>query len=61
MIIGDKIKIAREHKGLSREHLATVLNMDVRTYEKIENNKRDLHLSEVEKIAKTLEILKAPL
>ncbi len=61
MQIGDKLKLARENKGLSREHLAAIADMDVRTYEKIENNKRDPHLSEIEKFSKALEISAAEL
>ncbi len=56
MQIGDKLKLARENKGLSREHLASIANMDVRTYEKVENNKRDLKISELEKFSNALEI-----
>lgn len=54
MEIGYKIHKAREDKGLSREHLASILGMDVPTYEKIENNHRDISLKEVEKIAGAL-------
>jgi len=56
MKLGDKIKLTRENRGSSREHLAALLDMDVRTYEKIENNKRDISLSETEKIANGLDI-----
>ncbi len=55
-MIGDKIRMGRENKGLSREHFAALLEMDVRTYEKIEHNKRDLQLMEVQKIADALEL-----
>lgn len=55
-MIGEKIRKARENKGLAREYVAELLQLDVRTYEKIENNKRDLQLSEVEKLAKLLDV-----
>lgn len=56
MQIGDKIRKARENKNLSRDYLANVLNMDVRTFEKIENNQRDIHLKEATELAKALEL-----
>lgn len=56
MQIGDKIRLARENKGRSREYLAQLLELDVRTVGKIENNERDLGLREASKIAKALDL-----
>ncbi|RYD51775.1 MAG: XRE family transcriptional regulator [Sphingobacteriales bacterium] len=56
MQIGDKIRKAREHKNLSRSYLAEVLQMDVRTFERIENNQRDLHLKEAAQLAQALDL-----
>lgn len=56
MLIGDKIKRKREDVGLSRDHMAAVLNVDPRTYEQIENNKREPKLSEIDKIAEEFRI-----
>ena len=54
--IGDKIKKAREAKGLSQKEVATVLKMDQSQYSKIENGKTDPYFSTIEKIAKALGI-----
>lgn len=56
MNIGDKIKKAREAKGLSQKEVATALKMDQSQYSKIENGKTDPYFSTIEKIAKALGI-----
>jgi transcriptional regulator with XRE-family HTH domain len=56
MNIGDKIKKAREAKGLSQKEVATALKMDQSQYSKIENGKTDPYFSTIEKIAKALKI-----
>ncbi len=56
MQIGDKIRKAREHKNLSRGYLAEILHMDIRTFERIENNQRDLHLKEAARLAEALDL-----
>lgn len=56
MKIGDKIKKAREAKGLSQKEVAVSLKMDQSQYSKIENNKTDPHLSTIEKIAEALDV-----
>jgi transcriptional regulator with XRE-family HTH domain len=56
MNIGDKIKKAREAKGLSQKEVATALKMDQSQYSKIENGKTDPYFSTIEKIAKALSI-----
>jgi len=60
-MIGHKLRLIRENKGLSREYLAQIISVDERTYEKIENDKRDLRLSELELIAEALEVNKEDL
>lgn len=54
MNIGDKIRKAREAKGLSQKEVATALKMDQSQYSKIENGKTDPYFSTIEKIAKAL-------
>jgi len=54
MRICDKIKKAREAKGLSQKEVATALKMDQSQYSKIESGKTDPHFSTIEKIAKAL-------
>ena len=56
MKIGEKIKKAREAKGLSQKEVAVSLKMDQSQYSKIENNKTDPHLSTIGKIADALGI-----
>jgi transcriptional regulator with XRE-family HTH domain len=56
MNIGDKIKKAREAKGLSQKEVAAALKMDQSQYSKIENGKTDPYFSTIEKIAKALGI-----
>ena len=56
MHIGDKIKKAREAKGLSQKEVATTLKMDQSQYSKIENGKVDPQFSTIEKIAGALKV-----
>ena len=54
MEIGDKIKKAREAKGLTQKEVALTVNMDQSQYSKIEKGKTDPSSSTLEKIAKAL-------
>ena len=54
MKIGDKVKKAREAKGLSQKEVAMSLKMDQSQYSKIENNKTDPYLSTIEKITEAI-------
>ena len=56
MHIGDKIKKAREAKGLSQKEVDTTLKMDQSQYSKIENVKVDTQFSTIEKIAGALKV-----
>lgn len=54
MLIGDKIRKAREDKHLSPKYLADLLRISVRTYESIEHNKRRVYLEEAELLGREL-------
>lgn len=54
MTIGDKIKKAREAKGMSQKEVAAALKMNPSQYSKIENDKVDPQFSTIEKIAEAL-------
>ena len=54
--IGDNIKKFRELKNITREQIASSLNMSLSNYSKIERGEIDLTISRVEAIAKVLEI-----
>ena len=54
MNIGDKIKKAREAKGLSQKEVATALKMDQSQYSKLEKDKTDPSVSTLAKVAKAL-------
>ena len=54
MEIGDKIKKARESKGLTQKEVALSVNMDQSQYSKIEKGKTDPSSSTLQKIASSL-------
>jgi transcriptional regulator with XRE-family HTH domain len=54
--IGYNIKKLREEKGLKQSTLASQLSVSVQTLSAIENGKKDLKLSQVEKIASCLNV-----
>lgn len=54
--LGLKIKKLREEKNISREQMADVLGLSVRTYGKIEVGERDLHVNEAVAMAKKLDV-----
>lgn len=54
--IGNNIKKFRELKDLTREQIASELNMSLSNYSKIERGEIDPTLSRIEQIAETLQI-----
>jgi transcriptional regulator with XRE-family HTH domain len=54
MDIGNKIRTAREAKGLTQKQVAIEIGMDQSQYSNIEKGKTDPYTSTVEKIAKAL-------
>lgn len=54
--IGDNIKKFRELKNITREQMASDLEMSLSGYSKIERNEIDLTLSRIQKIAQILDI-----
>lgn len=56
MNLGSNVKRIREFRNLTRETLASELNMSLSGYSKIERNEVDLTFSRLEKICKILEV-----
>ncbi|MDR6922242.1 MULTISPECIES: helix-turn-helix domain-containing protein [Chryseobacterium] len=56
MTLGEKLKKARISKNLTQEYLAEVLNVSQKTYSNFENDKSKPAFSQVEDIAKVLEV-----
>lgn len=54
--IGDNIKKFRELKNITREQMASDLNMSLSGYSKIERGDTDLTISKIERIAEVLGI-----
>jgi transcriptional regulator with XRE-family HTH domain len=54
--IGDNIKKFRELKSITREQIASNLNMSLSNYSKIERGEIDLTISRIEQISEILEI-----
>ena len=54
MNLGDNIRKIREAKGLSSKEVALTCKMDPGQYSRVENNKTDIALSSIVKIAKAL-------
>ncbi len=51
MSLGDNIKKIREQKGLLQKQLAAEVNIPYTSYNKIENNTRDIAIDELERFA----------
>jgi transcriptional regulator with XRE-family HTH domain len=56
MNVGDNIKKFRELKNLTREQIASELNLSLSGYSKIERNEVDLTISRIFEIAKILNV-----
>jgi transcriptional regulator with XRE-family HTH domain len=56
MTLGEKLKKARINKNFTQEYLAEVLNISQKTYSNFENGKTKPDFSQVEDIAKALEV-----
>jgi transcriptional regulator with XRE-family HTH domain len=54
MNLGNNIRKIREAKGLSSKEVALTCKMDAGQYSRVENNKTDIALSTIVKIAKAL-------
>ena len=54
MKVGDKIRDLRTLKKLSQENMAEMLDMSLGAYGDIERNKKDISLTRLEQIAKSL-------
>ena len=54
--IGENIKKFRELKNITRDKIASDLNMSLSNYSKIERGEIDLTISRVQEIAKILEV-----
>lgn len=48
--IGERIKELRESKGLNSKDIAKILDINVSTYSKLENNKKSIGVSELSKV-----------
>lgn len=51
MSLGDNIKKIREQKGLQQKQLAAEVNIPYTSYNKVENNTRDITIEELERFA----------
>jgi transcriptional regulator with XRE-family HTH domain len=51
MSLGDNIKKIREQKGLLQKQLAAEVNIPYTSYNKVENNTRDIAIDELERFA----------
>ena len=56
MNIVENIKLIRTEKGIPQKKIADALNVDIAVISNIENNKRELKVSELEVISKALEV-----
>ncbi|MCB9310582.1 MAG: helix-turn-helix transcriptional regulator [Lewinellaceae bacterium] len=56
MEFGMKMRVIRIKRNLTREALADILGISVRTYQKIENGQREPTISELKKISDCLSI-----
>lgn len=54
--IGENIKKLREFRGYSQEYMATELNISQKSYSNIESDEGKVNKSQIERIAKILEI-----
>tara|TARA_R110002124_G_scaffold118618_1_gene276063 strand:- start:662 stop:874 length:213 start_codon:yes stop_codon:yes gene_type:complete len=53
---GQKVKLLREEKGISIEHLANISNVDRNYISDIEKGKRNVSITIIEKLSKGLEV-----
>lgn len=56
MGLGEKLKQARLNKSFTQDFMADMLNVSQKTYSNFENNKTTPDFSQIEQIAKVLEI-----
>lgn len=56
MTLGEKLKKARINKNFTQEYLAEMLNVSQKTYSNFENDKSKPGFSQVEEMAKVLDI-----
>jgi len=54
--LGERIRKAREHLGLSQEELATAIGRDQRTISEYENGKRKVSATDLSDFAKVLDV-----
>lgn len=54
--LGQRIRQAREKRGLSQEELASALNLGQRAISELENGKRRLPVTDVPKLAQVLDV-----
>ncbi len=55
-ILGERIRVAREARGLSQAQLGELTHSNQRVISKIESGKTDLKMSTLRRIAKALEV-----
>lgn len=56
MALGEKLKQARLRKNFSQDYMAEVLDVSQKTYSNFENNKTSPNFSQIEEIARILEV-----
>lgn len=56
MTLGEKLKKARINKNFTQEYLAEMLNVSQKTYSNFENDKSKPGFSQVEEMAKVLDV-----
>ncbi len=56
MALGEKLKQARLNKSYTQDFMADMLNISQKTYSNFENNKTTPDFSQIEQIAKILEV-----
>jgi transcriptional regulator with XRE-family HTH domain len=55
-LLGERIRLARDRKGLSQEHLANLVEKDQRGISEIEAGNRKLSVTDLPKFAKALDV-----
>lgn len=56
MRVGQKLRLFREFRNISREAMANILGVSLRTYQDIENDRRQLDVEELEIAATHLDV-----
>lgn len=56
MKVGQKVRLFREYRNRSREAMAELLGVSLRTYQDIENDHRQLNIEELQLVATHLDI-----